>query len=292
MAKPFVHFPERAVIRAEGEDALAWLDDLLTNGLAARLSAAPVAYAALLSPQGKVLSDLFVWRAGEALLLDTPAARAEDLLRRLTLFRLRKKVNLTLETGLAVAASPPEAGFGAAALSSAVDPRLPALGARAIGPRDALERAATGLTPLSAADALAARVGLGVPDLSVDAEPEEIFALEGLLEELNGVDFKKGCFVGQENVSRMKRRATTRRKFCPVAFEGPAPDFGEEVRAGEVTLGTVRSAIEGRALALLRLDRAQEAERAGQSLMIGARRCRLDPPDWLLLPAPSGAAGD
>lgn len=293
MANPFVHVPERAVIRAEGEDALAWLDDLLTNGLVARLASGPVAYAALLSPQGKVLTDLFVWRCADALLLDTPAARAEDLLRRLTLFRLRKKVTLTLDPDLAVLEREGDADWGGAALCAAPDPRLAMLGARAIIAKDALEQAVMEAPRRAPQEALAARVALGVPDLAIDAAPEEVFALEGLLEELNGVDFKKGCFVGQENVSRMKRRATTRRKFCPVAFEGSAPEFGQEVRAGEVVLGSVRSAVAGRALALLRLDRALEAEASGGALTIGARRCRLDPPAWLILPSASedSAAG-
>src|SRR5690606_32158292 len=118
-----------------------------------------------------------------------------------------------------------------------------------------------------------------------DAAPEEVFALEALLEELNGVDFKKGCFIGQENVSRMKRRATTRRKFCPIAFDGEAIPYGATVRAGEAEIGAVRSGGAGRAIALLRLDRALEALDAGAPLSAAGRSIRLDPPPWLTLPA-------
>src|ERR1700745_3144112 len=100
-------------------------------------------------------------------------------------------------------------------------------------------------------------IAAGVPDLGKDIAPEEIFAGEALLEELNGVDFQKGCFIGQENVSRMKRRATTRRKFSPLQCEG-APAFGAPVKIGDIEIGSVRSALRGRALALVRLDRALE----------------------------------
>ncbi|UPT64352.1 MAG: hypothetical protein M0D54_07415 [Hyphomonadaceae bacterium JAD_PAG50586_4] len=134
----------------------------------------------------------------------------------------------------------------------------------------------------------AKRIALGVPDLARDAGADEVFALEALLDELNGVAFNKGCFVGQENVSRMKRRATTRKKFCAIVFEGKAPAFGTPVLAGAAELGSVRTGADGRALALLRLDRALAAE---APLTAGGKEIRLDPPDWLLLP-PAAGAGD
>jgi folate-binding protein YgfZ len=128
------------------------------------------------------------------------------------------------------------------------------------------------------------QITLGVPDLARDAGPEEVFALEALLEELNGVAFHKGCFVGQENVSRMKRRATTRKKFCLVRFQGPPPPFGTPMLADGAEIGSVRSGVPGGAIALLRLDRAGAAAR----LNAGALPLRLDPPPWLLLPSPEG----
>ena len=111
------------------------------------------------------------------------------------------------------------------------------------------------------------RLALGVPDLARDAAPEEVFALEALLEELNGVDFQKGCFVGQENVSRMKRRATTRRKFCPIVFEGEAPRSATPDARAARRIRHVRSGGErARAMALLRLDRALERAERGLAL--------------------------
>jgi len=131
------------------------------------------------------------------------------------------------------------------------------------------------------------RIAAGVPDLARDASAEEVFAGEALLDELNGVDFQKGCFVGQENVSRMKRRATTRKKFCPVKFDGPPPPHGTLVLAGPTELGTIRTGVEGRAIALLRLDRALTAT---APLTADGRAVKLDPPPWLILPADAESA--
>lgn len=259
---------DRTLIRVSGADARSFLQGLLTQDLD-RLDAAGVLYAALLSPQGKLIADMFLWGQSDGgVLIDADPARGAELLRRLLLYKLRAQVNIETVSGQA-AVLMSDAPFA----SAIADPRLPALGWRAIA-----ESAGTA----SPGDAwlLARRIASGVPDLAIDAAPEEVFALEALLEELHGVDFQKGCFVGQENVSRMKRRATTRRKFCPLVFDGPAPAPGTPVRAGEAEIGTMRSGIAGHALALLRLDRAIGAAR----LEAGGRDVRLAPPDWLILP--------
>jgi tRNA-modifying protein YgfZ len=219
----------------------------------------PLCYGALLTPQGKVITDMLIWRLADGYLLDALAQPAGDLAARLARFKLRAKIEI------AVIDTPPE-------LAPQPDPRLPALGPRLPGDRP--DRSAM--------------IDAGVPDLSLDAGPEEVFALEALLEELHGVDFHKGCFPGQENVSRMKRRATTRKKFCRIAFAGAAPAPGTAITAGAAVLGTVRSGIEGCALALIRLDRALEAVEKGETLLAGDTAVRLDPPDWLILPAKGG----
>jgi folate-binding protein YgfZ len=217
---------------------------------------------------------MLLWADGDGIIVDADAARGADLARRLTLYRLRAQIAVEDVTSQRYALYAPAQFEGARP-----DPRFPdgALGWRA-----------TSSGPGSPADGAAAydahRLALGVPDLACDAAPEEVFALEALLEELNGVDFQKGCFVGQENVSRMKRRATTRRKFCPIVFDGEAPRPGAPVMAGAAELGSVRSGRPGRAIALLRLDRALAAEAAGQALSAEGRKVRLDPPPWLILP--------
>lgn len=261
----------RAVIRVAGDEAGAFLDALLTNDVSRATPEAPV-YAALLSPQGKLFADLFAHRGDDgALCLDVAAARADELVRRLTMYRLRRRIeiedvsaDLCVEIGVDAGANPPELG------------------------RRTLARA-PGVAHGSFADHEALRIGAGLPDPAVDAEVEEVFALEALLEERHGVDFQKGCFIGQENVSRMKRRATTRRKFCRIACDGAPLARGAPVLAGAVQVGEVRSAAAGAAIALVRLDRALAAT---EGLTAGGRAVRLDPPDWLILPGLRPTDGD
>lgn len=264
---------DRTILSLTGPDARALLQGLLTQNLEL-LAHTPVIYAGLLTPQGKVIADMFVWADGDqGVLIDADTTRGADLLRRLTLYKLRAAAaieDVSTRQGVLIS----ETAFDGAT----PDPRLPDLGFRAI-------TAEFGDAPRADPAALQARrVQLGVPDLALDAEPEEVFALEALFEELNGVDFQKGCFVGQENVSRMKRRATTRKKFCPVQFRGPAPPQGAQVQAGEAQLGAIRAVSDGKALALLRIDRALEAKQRGAPLTAGGVELELAPPDWLILP--------
>jgi folate-binding protein YgfZ len=261
---------DRAVIAVTGPGARAFLQNLITQDID-RLERAPCLYGALLTPQGKIDVDFLLWRAPDGALIEAPRARGADLATRLTLFRLRAQVDIAdVSADWAALASLDEP-----LPSGAPDPRLAALGWRAL----VRSVDAAGAGPDSEA-LRRRRIALGVPELAEDAVPGEVFALEALLEELNGVAFHKGCFVGHENVSRMKRRATTRKKFAPIVFDGPAPSAGAPVLAGGATLGEVRSGMEGRALALLRLDRAM----AAANLEAGGKPARLDRPPWLILP--------
>jgi len=267
---------DRSLIAVTGPDTRGFLQNLLTQDLD-RLPAGGVIYAALLSPQGKVSADMLVWAHDDGVILDAAGSRGGDLLRKLTMYKLRADVAIEdVSDKMSTAVS--DAPFAGALR----DPRLDALGFRGLSDD----------TSLPAAQAYEARrIALGAPDLAIDAQPEEVFAGEALLEELNGVAFDKGCFVGQENVSRMKRRATTRKKFCPIAFEGEAIAYGAPVLAGAAEIGSVRSSIAGRAIALLRLDRAADAAAAGQRLTVQGREIRLDPPPWLILPQREDAPG-
>ncbi|MEQ1820079.1 MAG: folate-binding protein [Terricaulis sp.] len=263
---------ERSLIAVTGPDARPFLQNLLTQDLD-QLDGAGVVYSALLSPRGKISADMFVWAREDGLLLDVDPSRGADLLRRLSMYKLRANVALAdVSEDLHVVLSA-EAFDGAVS-----DPRVAALGFRAVV-------AKIETPPASNEDA---RIALGIPDLARDAAPEEVFAGEALLEELNGVAFDKGCFVGQENVSRMKRRATTRKKFCPIVFDGEAIAFGTPVLAGEAEIGSVRTGTAGRAIALLRLDRALDAATAGKKLTAAGREISLDPPPWLILPQREG----
>lgn len=262
---------QRTLIGVSGPDSRTFLQGLLTQDID-RLEHEPVQYAAILSPQGKVSADMFVWaRADGSAVLDVDPARGEALLRKLSMYKLRAQVSLE-EVSKAHVVLVSDAPFEGAA----PDPRLAALGWRGLASPGAHARGEEWM--------LGRRIAEGVPDLAIDAAPEEVFGLEALLEELNGVAFAKGCFVGQENVSRMKRRATTRKKFCPIVFDGPPPPPGTPIRAGEAELGTVRSGLAGRAMAFLRLDRALEAGDGGKTLSAGEQTVRIDPPPWLILP--------
>jgi folate-binding protein YgfZ len=268
---------DRTLLRLSGADARSLLQGLVTQNVD-RLGSEPVLYAGLLTPQGKVIADMLLWAAPDgAVIVDADPARGSDLFRRLNLYKLRAAAVIEDVSATHAVLASDEAFDGAAA-----DPRLAELGFRAIS--ENVSACAADVAALNRR-----RIALGVPDLAADAAPEEVFALEALFEEFDGVDFQKGCFVGQENVSRMKRRATTRKKFCPILFEGAAPVQGAPIRAGEAELGTVRAVGDQSALALLRLDRALEAQQRGESLRAGETIVRLAPPDWLILPASSAA---
>lgn len=267
---------DRAIIRVAGPDTIGFLDNLLTQDVTKLTNADPL-YSALLTPQGKVIADMFLWgdkNANEPTIdIETDPSRAAELTRRLNLYKLRAKVSLEDITAQRIALYSEKAFLG-----DDHDPRNADLGWRAIAiPQLVSFQEDSGQFEAN-------RIALGVPDLARDAAPEEVFAGEALLEELNGVAFDKGCFVGQENVSRMKRRATTRKKFCPVVFDGGPIAFGTPVFAGEADIGSVRTGLAGRAIALLRLDRALDAVSGGKSLTAAGRAIRLDPPPWLILP--------
>lgn len=282
----FVLLPQRAVLEISGPDARTLLQGVLTQDMD-KARAGALLFGALLTPQGKLISDLFIaCPAEEVFWLDVPRARLADLKRRFTLYRLRAKAQIVERAeDLCVAAiiGRAEGLDPQPDVLVASDPRLPALGARvyaAAGQAEALAaRWGLPVAPPEAYEAL--RLALGVPDAERDMEAEKDFLLEGLFDELNGVDFKKGCYVGQEMTSRMKRRATVRTKLTPIVFEGDPPPPDTPILAGDWEVGRVRSGLKGRAMALVRFDRAAKAEGA---LTADGRDIRLDPPDWLILP--------
>ena len=260
---------DRGIVRVEGEDAAAFLQGLLTNDVEA-LGAGEARYAALLSPQGKVLFDMLAVRvpseSGAAFLLDCAAAQAADLAKRLGFYKLRARVavaDASAELGVAAAwGDAPEAAPGAIVFA---DPREPRLGWRIVLPR--AEAQAIGEAGLVAYEAL--RIGLGIPKGGVDFAYGDAFPHDADLDLINGVDFKKGCFVGQEVVSRMEHRGTARKRVVRVTLSGEAPPPGAPVLDGELPVGALGSSSGREALAMLRLDRAEEARAAGRPLSAG-----------------------
>jgi folate-binding protein YgfZ len=249
------HATNRAVLRISGDEARDFLQNLVTNDMDG-LETGPV-YAALLTPQGKYLFDFFLIPDGETILVDVAADRAEDLARRLTMYRLRAKVAVEV-TDLAVVL-----GTGVVPILplAFLDPRLPDLGWRAYG-ADA-ELILAGIAPLDPGALTALRIAHGVPETGVELIPDESYILEMGFERLRGVDFRKGCYVGQEVTARMKHKTELRKGLARVTILGETPPPGTEIRAGDKAVGTLLSAVEGAGLAYLRFDRASGPLTAG-----------------------------
>jgi len=228
----------RTVIRLSGEGVIPWLDGLITNNLNNDIT-----FTALLTPQGKIIADFYVIKDGGDLLLDTAEKFADNLIKRLTLYRLRAKIEIE-KTDLSVFAA-----WGGTGEEGYADPRHADLGRRIIA--DALE------ATHSADDYNLHRLKMGIPESEWDFDSSDMFPADVNMDQLNGVDFKKGCFVGQEVVSRMKRK-TTVRKRARGFFYGGSLD-GETVTCGERVVGQVLHASGGRGMALMRLDRLADA---------------------------------
>lgn len=240
------HATDRSLLRLGGTGARDFLQNLVTNDVR-RLDAGPV-YAALLSPQGKYLFDFFLIADGADILLDIQAARAPALAQRLALYRLRAAVTIEPDPRAVLL------GTGAPPLVplAFLDPRDPALGWRAyVADPDALA-----LDPLDPAALTALRVAHRVPETGIELIPEASYILELGFERLHGVDFRKGCYVGQEVTARMKHKTELKKGLVAVTLDGPAPPPGTEILAGDRPAGTLHSNSGSQALAYLRFDRA------------------------------------
>jgi len=266
---------DRGVVEIAGPDAVTFLHNLVTNDIAS-LGAGEARFAALLAPQGKILFDFLVFARdrdeGRALLLDCPRSLAADLVRRLGMYKLRARATIAdrsqeiASLALWDTIERPEV----AALALARDPRSPALGWRALVPRVTAETGAR-----EAYDAL--RIGARVPEGGVDFAYGDAFPHEANMDRLAGVDFTKGCFIGQEVVARMKHRGATRKRVTPYRAQGPAPAPGTPVLAGELELGATGSCIGDRGLALIRLDRLADATAAGVTPRAGGVALAFEP---------------
>jgi len=269
---------DRGILRVSGSAARTFLQGLITNDID-KAKPGNAIYAGLLTPQGKILFDFLVVPAEDGFLLDVANAKAAELMQRLGFYQLRAQVEIVEDPSFTVAASwesSPRLPEGAIAYA---DPRLPALGHRILLP------AGTSIGSLGCALATedeynAKRIALGVPEGGRDYAYGDAFPHEALFDQLAGVDFKKGCFVGQEVVSRMEHRSTTRKRIVGVEGEGPLPTPGIEITAGGNPIGALGSVSGASGLALLRLDRAEEAQAAGLPLRAGEVTIALRIPSW------------
>lgn len=263
--------PDRAVLEISGDDRVAFLQGLVSNDVT-KARADQALWAALLTPQGKWLADFFVIAIPEALLLDVEAAQLAMLITRLSRFKLRAKVALRD----ASAEWWVHAAWGEGVPSGGVaarDPRLPEAGWRVL--------AGTILpTNASATDYAAHRLSLGLSDGSKDMESEKSVLLEGGFDELNGISWTKGCYMGQELTARTRYRGLLKRRLVPVVIDGPAPERGTPVvTADGAEAGEMRSSQGAQGLALLRLEWLDKG-----GLSAGGARLTPQPPPWMKLP--------
>jgi folate-binding protein YgfZ len=276
--------PDRGVVKIAGDDARGFLNNLVTSEID-DLSPGSARFAALLTPQGKIVADFLVTEApaghGGGLLLDCPRELAQPLATKLGFYKLRAKVTVeNLSDRLGVLAvwggeptMQPDLTFA--------DPRNAALGFRVLVPADLAEKTATvlGAELVDETTYEAHRIVCGVPRGGIDFAYGDAFPHETNMDRLHGVDFDKGCYVGQEVVSRMQHRGTARTRIVPVTFTGTAPVAGTEIRAADKPIGTMGSSAGERGLALLRTDRASDALDAGVTMSAGDIAIQLADPD-------------
>jgi len=277
--------PDRGVVKVAGDDARRFLNGLVTSDMA-KVAAGRPCFAALLTPQGKITADFIIAEAptedGGGFFLDCPRALASTLVEKLNFYKLRAKVICEdLSDVLGVMAVWDGAADSEYGLSYS-DPRLAPLGSRVMLPPHLAATAAAdiGAQFTDAGNYEIHRIAHGVPRGGLDFVYGDTFPHEANMDQLNGVDFDKGCYVGQEVVSRVEHRASARSRVVPVAYEEFAPVSGLPIMAGEKQVGTLGSTAKGRGLALMRLDRVADALAAKTTLDAGGITVRAVKPSW------------
>jgi folate-binding protein YgfZ len=281
--------PDRGVVKVAGEDARNFLNGLVTTDVD-KLKPGLGRFGALLTPQGKITVDFLITEApaghGGGFLIDCPKPLADGLATKLKFYKLRAKVtveNLSDDLGVLAAwdgkpAAQPDLAFA--------DPRNGDLGYRILIPEDLKQKLSDliGAVLVDAAAYEAHRIALGVPRGGLDFTYSDAFPHETNMDRLSGVDFDKGCYVGQEVVSRMQHRGTARTRSVKVLLEDFSPEPGVSVMAGDKPVGTMGSSAKGKGIALVRIDRVADALDAGQALTAGGLAVRLAEPDVVRIP--------
>jgi hypothetical protein len=288
--------PDRGVIKVAGDDARKFLNGLVTCDMA-KVSPTAARFGALLTPQGKIIADFIIAEAaaddGGGFFIDCPRALVLTLVEKLNFYKLRAKATVEdLSGALGVMAAWDGQNAATETALCYADPRLPALGIRLVLPPHAAQEAAAdlGATLIEAAAYEAHRIALGIPRGGSDFSYGDAFPHEADMDQLAGVDFDKGCYVGQEVVSRVQHRASARSRVVPVVYDDFAPMNGLPIMAGEKEIGVLGATANGRGLALLRLDRAADAQAAGVPLTAGGITLRPVKPDWAHFDWPMGTA--
>ncbi|MBC6439318.1 MAG: folate-binding protein YgfZ [Rhodospirillales bacterium] len=284
---------DRAVLRVSGPEARGFLQGIVTNNVE-RVDPTRAIYSALLTPQGKFLFDFIMADDGTGgLLIDTAHNRAAELSKRLGFYKLRARAEITdVSDDVVVTALIGDGASEAVKLHSRignawrndavvymVDPRLATLGVRCLHPADTQPLADHVEGTLD--DYHTHRMALAVPEAGADVLVDKSFILESNFEELNAVDFEKGCYVGQELTARTKYRGTVRRRLFAVKADDDLPDAGTPITVGTAEIGELRSAINGRGIALIRTDRLEEVGGDAAEVMAGDVRVTPVKPDWV-----------
>jgi tRNA-modifying protein YgfZ len=280
--------PSRAVLAVGGTDARKFLQGLITNDIG-KVQGTHAIHAGLLSPQGKILFDFFVVAAGDGFLVDVTRDKAEELAKRLAFYRLRAAIEIGEDPSREVAACWGDIPVKPGGAIVYADPRLPALGYRVLM-KKGTRLAGTGCAVATERDYHAFRISLGVPEGGRDYAFGDAFPHEALFDQLGGVDFEKGCFVGQEVVSRMEHRGTARKRIVPVESRMPLPAPGTSIEAGGMEIGTLGSVSGALGLALVRLDRVEEALARGQGITTDGKSIVLRRPAFARFAVPAREA--
>lgn len=290
----YVLLDARGLVTVGGADAAEFLQGLISNDIR-QVSAERAMWAALLTPQGKYLHDFFVTLIGGVYHLDCEKPRLMDLGQRLSRYKLRAKIDLGIADGHVVAAMPGEGALKLLGLPAEpgtaraveggivyVDPRLAAVGARAVLPKGSAEATLQGLgfRPVALDTYETLRLDCGLPDGSRDLVVEKSILLESNFDELHGVDWNKGCYMGQELTARTKYRGLVKKRLLPVTVEGAAPPPGTPVLLDGKDAGEMRTAADGRGLALLRLEQLDKALQGEGQLKAGDATLTPRKPDW------------
>jgi tRNA-modifying protein YgfZ len=283
MAPKAAILADRAVLRLGGRDRATFLQGLVTADILGLVAGASC-WAALLTPQGKILFDFLVVEQDDGTLIDCARQQREELAKRLAFYKLRAQVTVEPVAGLMVAAAPPDVAIAVPSATVYADPRLAAMGKRAFVSEDDVST-----LNADASDFRATRIALGIPDTVEDIGSGVLFPHEANLDQLGGVSFTKGCYVGQEVVSRMEHRGTARNRILPIAADRPL-DKGSDITGGGRGLGQVLSTAGTQALALIRLDRLAEALSSGERISAGDAAVTVLQPAWARFKVPGAAA--
>lgn len=264
----YARLDDRGVVRIGGAECAPFLQNIVTTDID-RVVASGSGFGALLSPQGKILVDFLIYRHEDGFLFDLPLAQTGDFVKRMTLYRLRAKVEIENRSERDAVAAYWDADHAPVVDGVvAADPRLAELGFRAIVPKDA-DPGASGAMASDAAGYHAWRIAHAIPEGGIDFPFGEAFPHDVDMDDLGGLDFRKGCYVGQEIVSRMEHRGTARRRAVAVSGGADLPEPGTAIEAGDRLVGTLGSSAGSEGIALVRLDRTKRALDDGATLTAG-----------------------